>query len=73
MSGALESLDPLRQAPVTLLTAAPQGAVILAVRALLDGWEQNTTPAAATDSPQAARRAEGINPLPHLRRLQRPL
>jgi hypothetical protein len=60
MSGALESLDPLRQAAVTLLTAAPHGAVILAVRALLDGWEQNTATAAATDPPQAARRA-GMN------------
>jgi hypothetical protein len=58
MSGALEPLDPLRQAAVTLLTAAPPGAVILAVRALLDGWEQGQqalAPAPAT--PQAIVRA----------------
>jgi hypothetical protein len=61
MSEAFESLDPLRQAAVTLLTAAPHGAVILAVRALLDGWEQGQPLAPATKAPQAVRRSEGMN------------
>jgi hypothetical protein len=61
MCGTLESLDPLRQAAVTLLTAAPHGAVILAVRALLDGWEQGQPLAPAAEPQQAARRAEGMN------------
>jgi hypothetical protein len=41
------------------LAAAPAGAVLVAVRALLDGWEasQDTTPAAAVRPPQAAWRA----------------
>jgi hypothetical protein len=34
-----EQLDSLRQAAMTLLAAAPAGAVLTAVRALLDGWE----------------------------------
>jgi hypothetical protein len=54
-----EQLDPLRQAAVTLLTAAPAGAVLLAVRALLDGWEQNSTPAISTTPLQAAGRTKG--------------
>jgi hypothetical protein len=50
---AMEQLDPLRQAAVTLLTAAPPGAVILAVRALLDGWEQDQPPASPVAAPGA--------------------
>jgi hypothetical protein len=34
-----EQLDSLRQAAMTLLAAAPAGAVLTAVRALLDGFE----------------------------------
>ena len=34
-----EQLDSLRQAAMTLLTTAPSGAVLIAVRALLDGLE----------------------------------
>ena len=34
-----EQLDSLRQAAMTLLTTAPPGAVLIAVRALLDGLE----------------------------------
>jgi len=49
----MEQLDPLRQAAVTLLTAAPSGAVVLAVRALLDGWEQGQPLAAAVAAPGA--------------------
>jgi hypothetical protein len=50
----MEQLDPLRQAAVTLLTAAPLGAVILAVRALLDGWEQGEPLAAPVTAPAPA-------------------
>ena len=33
-----ERLNSLRQAAMTLLAAAPAGAVLMAMRALLDGW-----------------------------------
>jgi lambda repressor-like predicted transcriptional regulator len=55
-----EQLDSLRQAAMTLLTAAPAGAVLMAVRALLDGLELDrslgrpaTAPAAAAGPPPA--------------------
>jgi lambda repressor-like predicted transcriptional regulator len=55
-----EQLDSLRQAAMTLLTVAPAGAVLIAVRALLDGLELDrspdqpaTAPAAAAGSPPA--------------------
>jgi ribosome-binding protein aMBF1 (putative translation factor) len=39
-----EQLDSLRQAAMTLLTVAPVGAVLTAVRALLDGLELDRPP-----------------------------
>jgi len=55
-----EQLDSLRQAAMTLLAAAPAGAVLTAMRALLDGLELDrspdqpaTAPAAAAGSPPA--------------------
>jgi hypothetical protein len=39
-----EQLDSLRQAAITLLTAAPAGAVLMAVRVLLDGLELDRPP-----------------------------
>jgi lambda repressor-like predicted transcriptional regulator len=52
-----EQLDSLRQAAMTLLAAAPAGAVLVAMRALLDGLELDqpgqpaTAPAAAAGAP----------------------
>jgi hypothetical protein len=54
MEVPMEQLDPLRQAAVTLLTAAPPSAVILAVRALLDGWEQGQALASPVAAPAPA-------------------
>jgi hypothetical protein len=57
-----EQLDSLRQAAMTLLATAPAGAVLTAVRALLDGLELDrfdrpsgraaTAPAAAAGQPR---------------------
>jgi hypothetical protein len=56
-----EQLDSLRQAAMTLLTAAPAGAVLTAMRALLDGLELDrpqsqpaTAPPPAAGDQQAA-------------------
>ena len=49
-----EQLDSLRQAAMTLLTAAPAGAVLGAVRALLDGLELDQSPAQPAPAPTAA-------------------
>jgi hypothetical protein len=52
--------DALRQAAATLLAGAPAGAVLLAMRALLDGWDASSgvPPEAAARPPQAAWRAD---------------
>ena len=49
-----EQLDSLRQAAMTLLTAAPPGAVLMAVRALLDGLELDRPPGQPATAPAAA-------------------
>jgi lambda repressor-like predicted transcriptional regulator len=49
-----EQLDSLRQAAMTLLTAAPVGAVLTAVRALLDGLELDRPPGQPAAAPSAA-------------------
>jgi hypothetical protein len=49
-----EQLDSLRQAAVTLLTAAPAGAVLMAMRALLDGLELDRSPREPATAPAAA-------------------
>jgi ribosome-binding protein aMBF1 (putative translation factor) len=56
-----ESLDALRQAAVTLLSAASPGAVLAATRALLADWEQNTAPTAAVEPLQAVGHSEELN------------
>jgi hypothetical protein len=60
-----EQLDSLRQAAMTLLAAAPAGAVLVAVRALLDGLELDRPPgqpALRADQPDNAARivARGV-------------
>jgi lambda repressor-like predicted transcriptional regulator len=49
-----EQLDSLRQAAMTLLAAAPAGAVLTAVRALLDGLELDRSPDQPATAPAAA-------------------
>jgi lambda repressor-like predicted transcriptional regulator len=49
-----EQLDSLRQAAMTLLTAAPAGAVLMAMRALLDGLELDRPPGQPVTAPAAA-------------------
>ena len=49
-----EQLDSLRQAAMTLLAAAPAGAVLVAVRALLDGLELDRPPGQPATAPAAA-------------------
>jgi hypothetical protein len=49
-----EQLDSLRQAAVTLLTAAPASAVLTAMRALLDGLELDRPSGRAATAPTAA-------------------
>ena len=60
-----EQLNSLRQAAMTLLAAAPAGAVLVAVRALLDGLELDRPPgqpALRADQPDNAARivARGV-------------
>jgi lambda repressor-like predicted transcriptional regulator len=49
-----EQLDSLRQAATTLLTVAPAGAVLIAVRALLDGLELEQPPGQPATAPATA-------------------
>jgi hypothetical protein len=49
-----EQIDSLRQAAMTLLTAAPAGAVLRAMRALLDGLELDQPPSEPATAPAAA-------------------
>jgi hypothetical protein len=59
-------IDPLRAAAATLLAGAPAGAVLLAMRALLDGWDasESAPPAAAVRPPQVARQTDGNGAAP---------
>ena len=50
-----EQLDSLRQAAMTLLTTAPPGAVLIAVRALLDGFELDRPPGQPVTAAAAGR------------------
>ena len=49
-----EQLDSFRQAAMTLLAAAPAGAVLTAMRALLDGLELDRSPGQPATAPAAA-------------------
>ena len=65
-----EQLDSLRQAAMALLTIAPPGAVLIAVRALLDGLEldrppgQPATAPADVDPPPTSRAAKAAAKAP---------
>jgi hypothetical protein len=57
-----EQLEPLRHAASTLIAAAPAGAVLAAMRAMLADWPD--TPSAAAVAPRQAVQSNGGAPAP---------